>query len=332
MFEAGIKHHFRSSTLTGANQMYCDRCDKKRDATVGCVMQHCPEVLMLLLKRFMFDYSSWMNVKNNCPVDIPCTLQILKGEQNQDYELYAIVDHVGSLKNGHYSARIKDDKGWCNFNDSWVTLLQPLFEDDNFMTSDTAYLLFYRKRNERRNAQDVVAGEVAEDHSAPSELKEQGTGFLIPGQHDLPGAQTEENAMSERQCSQDTLPTSDLNNDSKVLGKDHIDKQGGEQDCGVIDFNVEDVGQEVIGVESTSQRTSQTKQSPESNTGTLEGQQRVKRPKVLNAKIITDFFCCKRLCTTSIENITIETTEDDKQKIVRCTKKHPNLIAFDQSC
>lgn len=116
--------------------------------TQGCVMQRYPKVLMLLLKRFMFDYSSWMNVKNNRPVDIPCTLQIpnvceqywcilylfsnlypkvivfFKGEQNQDYELYAIVDHVGSLKNGHYSARIKDDKGWCNFNDSWVTLVR----------------------------------------------------------------------------------------------------------------------------------------------------------------------------------------------------------------
>lgn len=159
-----------------------------------------------------------------------------------------------------------------------------------------------------------MAGEVEEDHSAPFELKEQGTGFLIPGQHDLPGAQTDQNAMSERQCRQD--------NDSEILGKDHIDKQGGEQDCGVIDFNVEDVEQEVIGVESTSQRTSRTKQSPESNTGTLERQQRAKRPKVLNAKVITDTFCCKRLCTTSIENITIETSEDGKQKIVRCTEKH----------
>lgn len=95
---------------------------------------------------------------------------------------------------------------------------------------------------------------------------------------------------------------------------------------------MEDGGQEVIGVESTSQRTSQTKQSPESNTGSLEGQQRVKRPKVLNAKVMTEsILWCKRLCTTSIENITIETTEDGKQKIVRCTKKHPNLTAFDQS-
>lgn len=42
----------------------------------GCVVKHCPEVLTLLLKRFIFDYSSWTNVKNNCPVDIPCNLLI----------------------------------------------------------------------------------------------------------------------------------------------------------------------------------------------------------------------------------------------------------------
>lgn len=182
----------------------------------------------------------------------------------------------------------------------------------------------------RRNEKDFVAGEVTEDNSAPFELKEQGPGFLISDQHALPGAQTEQNGMTERQCRQNNLPTSDLNNDSKVLGKDHIDKQGGEQDGGAMNVNVgEDVGQEVIGVESTIRRTCQTKQSPESNSGTLEGQQRVKRPKVLNAKIITEevsISCCKRICTTSIENITIDTSEDGKQNIVRCPEKHPHLI------
>lgn len=167
----------------------------------------------------------------------------------------------------------------------------------------------------RRNAKDFVAGALAEDNSAPFELKEQGPGFLISDQHALPGAQTEQNGMTERQCRQNNLPTSDLNNDSKVLGKDHIDKQGGEQDCGAMNVNV---GED-----------DRPENSPESSTGTLEGQQRVKCPKVLNAKIITEAVSIsygKRICTTSIENITIETSEDGKQKIVRCPEKHPHLI------
>lgn len=105
------------------------------------------------------------------------------------------------------------------------------------------------------------------------------------------------------------------------------------KDCGVINFNIEEeIGQEVIGVESKSLRAFQKEQSPQSNTGTMEGKQRVKCPKVLHAQIITEeetILPCKRICITEIENITIETTEDGKQKIVRCTEKHPNLTAFD---
>lgn len=56
--------------------------------TQGCVMKRYPEVLMLLLKRFMFDYNSWTNVKNNCHVDIPCTLQIPNVSKKYWYDLY----------------------------------------------------------------------------------------------------------------------------------------------------------------------------------------------------------------------------------------------------
>lgn len=115
--------------------------------TQTCVMKHHPEVLMLLLKRFEFDYHWMTNVKINCPVDIACTLQIpevreqylyilsshlfffylypkvifvLNGEQNQVYELYAVVDHFGDLRSGHYSASIKDENGWYEYDDRMV--------------------------------------------------------------------------------------------------------------------------------------------------------------------------------------------------------------------
>lgn len=35
-----------------------------------------PDVLLLLLKRFEFDYSFMTYVKNNCTVDVPLRLQI----------------------------------------------------------------------------------------------------------------------------------------------------------------------------------------------------------------------------------------------------------------
>ena len=44
-------------------------------------------------------------------------------EQKCEYELYAIVDHFGSLGCGHYTAKIKsfEDHNWYEFNDSYVT-------------------------------------------------------------------------------------------------------------------------------------------------------------------------------------------------------------------
>ncbi|KAK6290894.1 hypothetical protein J4Q44_G00387060 [Coregonus suidteri] len=156
----GFKELFKSSTVSGENQIYCDECEKKADATIECKIEHHPENLTLLLKRFEFDYYSMSYVKINCCVDVPHTLQTEKCE----YELYAIVDHFGSLRGGHYTAKIKsfDDDNWYEFNDSYVTKLQPapLIE-----SSWSAYLLVYRKSHADRenHGTNHVHGSLRED-------------------------------------------------------------------------------------------------------------------------------------------------------------------------
>uniref|UniRef100_A0A8P4KCZ9 USP domain-containing protein n=2 Tax=Dicentrarchus labrax TaxID=13489 RepID=A0A8P4KCZ9_DICLA len=137
----GIEEYFRTTEFSGENQMYCEHCDDKSDATTQSVIKHHPEVLMLLLKRFEFSYCYMTYVKINCIVDVPCILQI---PENQTYELYAVVDHVGDHRSGHYTATIKDDERWYNFNDSRVSLSD--YQSSNLETSSSAYLLFYRRR------------------------------------------------------------------------------------------------------------------------------------------------------------------------------------------
>uniref|UniRef100_UPI0037E9C451 uncharacterized protein n=1 Tax=Semicossyphus pulcher TaxID=241346 RepID=UPI0037E9C451 len=145
----GIEEFFRPSYFSGENQMYCEQCDAKCDATFECVVKHHPEVLMLLLKRFDLDYYSMTYFKINRSVRVPSTLQV---SENQTYELYAYVEHVGDLRNGHYTATIKsqEDDRWYNFNDSSVTLPenQP-FKTETFERSDSAYLLLYRNKTAR---------------------------------------------------------------------------------------------------------------------------------------------------------------------------------------
>ncbi|XP_047446924.1 ubiquitin carboxyl-terminal hydrolase 19-like [Mugil cephalus] len=143
--EDGIQQFFKASEFNGDNQMYCDTCDDKNYATTQYVIRNHPEVLMLLLKRFEFNYYYMKYFKIDRVVAVPYSLQIPEG---QTYELYAIVDHFGDLMSGHYAATIKDEHGdrWFRFDDTRVTLFdyQP-FQVDNTETSRSAYLLFYRK-------------------------------------------------------------------------------------------------------------------------------------------------------------------------------------------
>ncbi|XP_030609120.1 probable ubiquitin carboxyl-terminal hydrolase creB isoform X2 [Archocentrus centrarchus] len=143
----GIEEFFKPSVLCGENQMYCDECDDKVDATLRDVIKHHPDVLILLLKRFEFDYDYMSYVKISCPVEVPYTLQI---PESQTYELYAVVDHFGHLRGGRYTATIKiqeDEDGWFNFDDTSVTLAaEQLFQKDHTERSQTAYILFYRKK------------------------------------------------------------------------------------------------------------------------------------------------------------------------------------------
>ncbi|CAI5669080.1 unnamed protein product [Oreochromis niloticus] len=143
----GIEEFFKTSDFCGENQMYCEQCGDKVDATMTAVIKHHPDVLCLLLKRFEFNYECMSYIKINCFVEVPETLHI---PENQKYELYAVVDHFGDLRGGHYTATIKmqEEHGdrWHNFNDTRVTELvyQP-FQLDNTERSQSAYLLFYRK-------------------------------------------------------------------------------------------------------------------------------------------------------------------------------------------
>ncbi|XP_055792982.1 ubiquitin carboxyl-terminal hydrolase 2-like [Salvelinus fontinalis] len=60
----GFKEFFKSSTVSRENQMYCDECETKSDATIECKMEYHPEILTLLPKWFEFDYYSMSYVKN----------------------------------------------------------------------------------------------------------------------------------------------------------------------------------------------------------------------------------------------------------------------------
>ena len=59
------------------------------------------------------------------------------------YNLYAVANHTGGARGGHYYAYIKNGDSWYNFNDTQVTKLTARHK----IVSSNVYLLFYIKKN-----------------------------------------------------------------------------------------------------------------------------------------------------------------------------------------
>ncbi|CAK6952975.1 ubiquitin carboxyl-terminal hydrolase 47-like isoform X2 [Scomber scombrus] len=140
----GFKSVFQSELFSGDNKVYCKECNTFKDANKECEMVTFPQILTLLLKRFDFDYTTMSHVKSDCCVDVPRTLQT----EEKKYELYGTVNHIGSIRGGHYTATIlpKGEQTWYNFNDDYVNEAKEQLhaKSSKPYNSKTAYLLMYR--------------------------------------------------------------------------------------------------------------------------------------------------------------------------------------------
>ncbi|XP_056224498.1 ubiquitin carboxyl-terminal hydrolase 47-like isoform X3 [Seriola aureovittata] len=180
-----LRAYFKGKRICGDNKIYCDCCNKKQDADIGCEMTLNPQILTLLLKRFSFDHNHKCYIKLHCKVDVPQTLHM----EQCTYDLYALVNHFGNLRGGHYTAEIKsfETGEWYHFNDAIVKRVkQPLFGAGNTsVRSHTAYLLMYRKVSGQTDEVDQKADFAYSDVKAEGRCDEAERGEALVPHHQL---------------------------------------------------------------------------------------------------------------------------------------------------
>ncbi|XP_068188940.1 ubiquitin carboxyl-terminal hydrolase 11 isoform X2 [Antennarius striatus] len=142
-------------TLEEENPWYCPVCKKHQLATKKLDLWSLPEVLIIHLKRF--SYTKFTREKLESIVDFPlrdldfsgCLLRknLSNGEPPSRYDLIAVSNHYGGLRDGHYTsyARNKDNGQWYDFDDSKVTYAR----EDKIVTN-AAYVLFYQRQDKIR--------------------------------------------------------------------------------------------------------------------------------------------------------------------------------------
>ncbi|XP_038238001.1 ubiquitin carboxyl-terminal hydrolase 11 isoform X1 [Dermochelys coriacea] len=142
-------------TLEEENPWYCPTCKRHQLATKKLDLWALPEVLIIHLKRF--SYTRLAREKLDTLVEFPIrdlnfSDFIIKPRADvapapHKYDLIAVSNHYGSLRDGHYTtfARNKDSGQWFYFDDSSVS---PVAEAQ--IESKAAYVLFYQRQDRIR--------------------------------------------------------------------------------------------------------------------------------------------------------------------------------------
>ena len=163
-----LKNYFKTEVMDGDNKINCEICKIKRNCHKRLIFKSLPNILVIILKRFEFDYNTMLKYKLNKYFEFPFKLDmkdfLIKNhtENNTEYELTGITIHYGVADFGHYYDLIKgEDNKWYKFNDISVSEFKEeniakeaygekeILEEDSSKEKESgknnAYILFYTK-------------------------------------------------------------------------------------------------------------------------------------------------------------------------------------------
>jgi len=149
--------------MEGDNQVFCDNCKRNTDTILRTAVSALPNILILSLKRFDLDFTTFETVKLNSRCAFGQTLNMkqytLEGleeagkeldnggpeamdlgtsdtastqlvDEDYEYKLAGVLVHAGVAQGGHYYSFIKDrspgsEEQWYRFDDEDVTPFDP---------------------------------------------------------------------------------------------------------------------------------------------------------------------------------------------------------------
>ncbi|XP_004773839.1 ubl carboxyl-terminal hydrolase 18 isoform X2 [Mustela putorius furo] len=160
--EDALRCFFQPRELSGKSKCFCEKCGKKTCGKQVLKLTHLPQTLTIHLLRFSIRNSQTEKICHSLyfpqTLDLSQVLVIEEGLCNAEeqlgrqYELFAVIAHMGAADFGHYCAYIQNsvDGKWFCFNDSnvsWVSWedIQCTYGNHNYRWRETAYLLVYMK-------------------------------------------------------------------------------------------------------------------------------------------------------------------------------------------
>ena len=141
-----FKEFAKPELLSHDNEWECPRCQVKVEAIKKCEIWKLPPILIVHLKRFRSDGRKFAKINDlvTYPVEKLDLSELTLGTQKDlpEYNLYAQINHKGTLEKGHFYAIIKSwrNGSWYSCDDSDVRPKNP-----EKIVKKHSYMLFYQK-------------------------------------------------------------------------------------------------------------------------------------------------------------------------------------------
>jgi len=146
-----IESFTQEEPLGKEDMWYCKQCETHVEAVKKLDLYRLPPILVMQLKRF--NYNRLWRDKISTLVDFPLTnldmtayvLPHAPRRVPPVYDLYAVVNHFGSMGGGHYTAYTQhaEEGTWHLYDDSHCTAV----EAEAALHNSAAYVLFYKRRD-----------------------------------------------------------------------------------------------------------------------------------------------------------------------------------------
>ena len=125
----------------------CEKCQKKTLFLKTLEIERLPKYLVLVLKRFKYILTNTIKIQNliNFPSqELPLQDYVSQKNINYHYNLFGVINHIGTLEGGHYYSIFNLNNKFIEFDDSQISEIRGGIE------TNKVYMLIYKSNNEEK--------------------------------------------------------------------------------------------------------------------------------------------------------------------------------------
>ena len=142
-----FKNFIKEEKLKEGEEWDCPNCCRKVLAKKKIDFYYLPKIFVICLTRFTKDNDNLL--KNQEEIDFKIKDMDMKeymvgpDKEHSKYDLFAYVQHIGTIDNGHYTSICNNSGSWYKYDDSQVKEI-----DINKKDNSSAYILFYKRQTD----------------------------------------------------------------------------------------------------------------------------------------------------------------------------------------